>query len=82
MTIPAVMIKFVVLAVLFHLNSARKWHAALKSCVVPQTLLNWLGVRSLDALTEECRFIKPILAQGNTEHGSSLGKFRWVVELH
>jgi transposase len=27
-----------------------------------------------------CRGIKPILAKRNTEHGSGLGIFRWVVE--
>lgn len=26
------------------------------------------------------RGIKPVLARRNTEHGSGLGKFRWVVE--
>jgi transposase len=26
------------------------------------------------------RGIEPVLAQRNTEHGSGLGKYRWVVE--
>ena len=34
--------------------------------------------RVLDTLRE--RGIKPVIARRRTEHGSGLGKFRWVVE--
>ena len=54
-TIPSLMIRWTILSVLFQLNSARKWHAALERQRIPDALLDWLGARSLDALADGCR---------------------------
>jgi hypothetical protein len=52
-SIPSVMLKFTVLSVLFRLNHPRKWQRALKEGWIPDELLQWLGVQSLEELAEQ-----------------------------
>ena len=54
-TVPACLIRFAALSVLFRLDRAHKWQAALKHEWIPQALLDWLGVRGLDELAAETR---------------------------
>ena len=51
--IPAVLIRFLVLAVLFRLNSAKKWHAVLDKQLLPEPLRRWLEIEGLAGLTEQ-----------------------------
>ena len=52
--ITSLMVRWTVLSVLFHLDSARKWEAAFRGGYLPEECLDWLGVRSLEALAAGC----------------------------
>jgi len=54
-TIPSLMVRWAVLSVLFQLDSARKWQATFNGRYLPDECLDWLGVRSLEALAACCR---------------------------
>ncbi len=51
--IPAVLIRFLVLASLFRLNSAKKWHTALDKQLLPEPLRQWLEIEGLADLTQQ-----------------------------
>jgi hypothetical protein len=48
-----VLIRWLVLAVLFRLNSAKKWHLVLRRGLLPEPLRAWLGIGSLADLIEQ-----------------------------
>jgi len=50
--LPGLLIRFVALAVLFRLNSAKKWHVALHQKALPEAVRRWLDVEGLAALAE------------------------------
>ena len=52
-SIPAVVLKFVVLSVMFKLDHPRKWRAAFEHGWIPEPLLAWLGVGSLQEMIEQ-----------------------------
>jgi len=45
--LPGVLVRFLALAVVFRLNSAKKWHAALNQRLLPEPLRRWLDVAEL-----------------------------------
>jgi hypothetical protein len=45
--LPGVLLRFLTLAVLFRLNSAKKWHLALDEQLLPEPLRRWLGIMGL-----------------------------------
>jgi len=51
--LPGVLIRFVALAVLLRLNSAKKWHVALQQKALPEPLRRWLGVEEMVAFIEQ-----------------------------
>ncbi len=51
-TLPAVLIRLLVLAVLFRLNSTHKWHAVFRQKLLPQPLQTWLDIKDLAELAE------------------------------
>lgn len=51
-TLPSVLFRFLVLAVLFRLDSAKKWNSVLRRKLLPQALRQWLGIESLADLVE------------------------------
>ncbi len=51
-TLPAVLIRLLTLAVLFRLNSANKWHAVLRQKLLPEPLQTWLEIDDLAELAE------------------------------
>jgi len=51
-TLPGVLIRFLVLAVLFRLDSAKKWHLALRRELLPEAVRHWLEIESLDDLVD------------------------------
>jgi len=50
--ISGVLVRFLVLAVLFRLNSAKKWYAALDNQFLPEPLRRWLQIGGLADLGE------------------------------
>jgi len=52
-TLPGVLIRLLVLAVLFRLNSARKWHLVLGRGLLPEPLRQWLGIERLADLVDQ-----------------------------
>ncbi len=50
--IPGVLVRFFVLAVLFRLNSAKKWYAALGKHLLPEPLRRWLEIEGLADLAQ------------------------------
>jgi len=52
--IPSLMVRCTVLSVLFQLDSPRKWEAAFRGGYLPEECLDWLGVRSVEALAAGC----------------------------
>jgi hypothetical protein len=50
--IPALLVRFLTLAVLFRLNSPKKWRLALVQEFLPESARRWLGVAGLDDLAE------------------------------
>ncbi len=53
MTLPAVLIRLLTLAVLFRLNSTHKWHAVFRQELLPQPLQTWLEIKDLAELAEQ-----------------------------
>ena len=51
-TLPAVLVRLVTLAVLFRLDSAKKWHAVLGQQILPEPLRKWLEIEDLSQLAE------------------------------
>jgi len=51
-TIPGLLVRLLTLSVLFRLNSPKKWHAALREQLLPESLRRWLGVEELTDLAE------------------------------
>jgi hypothetical protein len=51
-TLPAVLIRLLTLAVLFRLDSAHKWHAVLRQKLLPEPLQTWLEIDDLAELAE------------------------------
>jgi hypothetical protein len=51
--LPAVLLRFLTLAVLFRLNSAKKWRLALDGDFLPEPLRRWLGIQGLTDLVEQ-----------------------------
>lgn len=54
-SIPAVLVKFFVLSVLFRLDNPKKWNAAFEHRWIPEPLIHWLGVPSLQVLGVQAR---------------------------
>ena len=54
-TLPAVLVRFVTLAVLFRLDSAKKWHAVLGPQILPEPLLKWLDIDNLAQLADRAK---------------------------
>ena len=52
-TVPATLIKFALVSVLFGLDEPKKWQAALARGCLPDELPGWLGHRSLESLARE-----------------------------
>lgn len=50
--LPGVLVRFLVLAVLFRLNSAKKWRLALDGPLLPEPVRQWLGIEELADLME------------------------------
>jgi len=46
-TIPGLLVRVLTLAVLFRLNSPKKWHAALREPLLPEPLRRWLDIEEL-----------------------------------
>ena len=53
--LPGVLLRFLTLAVLFRLNSAKKWRLALDDEFLPEPLRRWLGIQGLTDLVEQIR---------------------------
>ena len=51
-TLPAVLIRLVTLAVLFRWDSAQKWHACLGQQILPEPLRRWLQIDDLAQLAD------------------------------
>ncbi len=51
--LPGVLVRFVTLAVLFRLNSPKKWRLALNREVLPEPVRQWLGIQDLADLVEQ-----------------------------
>ena len=51
-TLPAVLVRLVTLAVLFRLNSAKKWGAVLGQQILPEPLRKWLDIDDLAQLAD------------------------------
>ena len=51
-TLPACLTRFVSLSVLLRLDKPNKWQAALEADWIPSPLLEWLGKRTLEDLSE------------------------------
>jgi len=52
-TLPGVVIRFLVLAVLFRLNSAKKWHRVLRGELLPEPVCQWLQIQCLADLVDQ-----------------------------
>jgi hypothetical protein len=52
-TLPGVLIRFLALAVLFRLNSAKKWHMVLRREILPEPVRQWLQIESLVDLVDQ-----------------------------
>lgn len=50
--LPGVLVRFLTVAVLFRLNSAKKWRLALDQGLLPEPVRRWLGVEDLTDLIE------------------------------
>jgi hypothetical protein len=48
--LPALLVRFIVLSVLFRLNSAKKWRVALGEEFLTEPLRRWLGIAQLEDL--------------------------------
>ena len=53
MTLPGVLIRFLALAVLFRLDSAKKWHMVLRRGLHPEAVRQWLQIESLVDLVDQ-----------------------------
>jgi hypothetical protein len=51
-TIPGLLVRFLTLAVLFRLNSPKKWQAALRRQLLSEPLRRWLGIEELADLAD------------------------------
>jgi len=51
-TIPGVLVRLLTFAVLFRLNSPKKWHVVLRERLLPESLRRWLGVEELADLAD------------------------------
>ena len=56
--LPGVLVRLVTLAVVFRLNSAKKWNAALNERLLPEPLRRWLAVSELAARATAGRIIR------------------------
>jgi hypothetical protein len=52
-TLPGILIRFLVVAVLFRLDSAKKWHLVLRRELLPQPVRQWLRIESLVDLVDQ-----------------------------
>jgi hypothetical protein len=51
-TLPGTLIRFLAVAVLFRLDSAKKWHMVLHRQLLPEPLRKWLNIESLAAMAD------------------------------
>ena len=51
--LPGVLVRFLTVAVLFRLNSAKKWRLALDQGLLPEPVREWLGVEDLTDLIDQ-----------------------------
>lgn len=51
--LPGVLIRFLTLAVLFRLNSPKKWRLVLRESLLPEPVCRWLGIQDLRDLIEQ-----------------------------
>ena len=51
--LPGMLVRFLTLAVLFRLNSPKKWRLALEQDLLPKEVRSWLGISSLEDLHEQ-----------------------------
>ena len=51
--LPGVLVRFIALAVLFRLDSPKKWRLALSREILPETARQWLGIQDLTDLVEQ-----------------------------
>lgn len=52
-TLPAALIRFLAVAVLFRLDSMKKWHLVLQSALLPEPVQKWLALDSLADLVDQ-----------------------------
>jgi len=52
-TLPASLVRFLAVAVLFRLDSMKKWHLVLQNALLPEPVQRWLGINSLVDLTDQ-----------------------------
>ncbi|MCP4895694.1 MAG: hypothetical protein GY906_01865 [bacterium] len=50
--LPGILVRLLTLAVLFRLNSAKKWRLALEEKLLPEPMRRWLGIEELSDLVE------------------------------
>jgi len=50
--LPGILVRLLALAVLFRLNSAKKWRLALEERLLPEPMRRWLGIEELPDLVE------------------------------
>ncbi|MHB8901865.1 MAG: hypothetical protein ACYC6Y_24175, partial [Thermoguttaceae bacterium] len=51
--LPGLLVRFIALAVVFRLNSAKKWRLALEQRLLPEPVRRWLGIEELAELVEK-----------------------------
>jgi hypothetical protein len=51
--LPAVLVRFLAVAVLFRLNLSKKWRLALERDLLPESVRQWLGIQDLTDLVEQ-----------------------------
>jgi hypothetical protein len=50
--LPGILVRLLALAVLFRLDSAKKWHLALHGKALPEPVRRWLGLEELTGLVD------------------------------
>ena len=67
--LPGVLVRFIALAVLFRLDSPKKWRLALSREILPETARQWLGIQDLTDLVEQANvdWIPPATVRGYTQ---------------
>jgi hypothetical protein len=84
-TLPAVLIRLLTLAVLFRLNSANKWHAVFRQKLLPEPLQTWLEIPKLEpeqrAKLEAVQVAEPAERLQALQEAFAQGQFDFVAQL-